>query len=198
MENTKKKEKIVTTGDFLGVVEEFLPDEKSTYIQDGNIYATKTGKVLIDQKSRKLKVKTFQEDERKTLRIGDTIIGTIVFLRKYSVGLNIFSINDKVQFNSPYFANIHISAVSNQYVEKIRDVFQKTDIIRAKVIKEDCGEYDLSTVGKNYGILHADCSICGDTLQKIGFNKLKCPSCGNIETRKLSGDYGNVSKKLNF
>ncbi|MGV9172779.1 MAG: exosome complex RNA-binding protein Csl4 [Promethearchaeia archaeon] len=198
MENTDNKEKIVTTGAFLGVVEEFLPDKKSTFIKDGNIYATKTGKVAIDKKSRKLEIKTFQEDERKTLRIGDTVIGTIVFLRKYSVGLNIFSINDKVQFNSPYFANIHISAVSNQYVDKIKDVFQITDIIRAKVIKEDCGEYDLSSKGKKYGILHADCSVCGDTLKRIGFNKLKCPSCGNIETRKLASDYGNVSKELNL
>lgn len=198
MEGTDKKEKIVTTGDYLGVVEEFLPDKNSTYIRDGNIYATKSGKVVIDQKSRKLEIKTYNEDERKTLRIGDTVIGTIIFLRKYSVGLNIFSINDKVQFNSPYFANIHISAVSNQYIEKIRNVFQITDIIRAKVIKEDCGEYDLSTVGKQYGILHADCSICGDTLQKIGFNKLKCPSCGNIETRKMASDYGQVSKELNL
>ncbi len=197
MKKKVKNNDIIICGQHLGVVEEFLPDEQSTFVKDGQILATKTGTVSINDK-RKIEVITHQEQNRKTVKIGDIVIGTIVFLRKYSVGLNFNTINQKIHFNSSYLGNIHVSQISNRYVEKIMDAFQITDIIRAEVIEQNINEYNLSTSKNNLGVIHSDCSICGTTLEKIGFNKIKCPFCGNIEYRKIANDYGNVAHNLKF
>jgi len=99
---------------------------------------------------------------------------------------------------SSYFGNIHVSHISHKFIEKISDAFQITDIVRAKVIRQEQNEYRLSTVGKNFGVIHADCSICGTTLEKIGVDRLRCPRCGNVENRKLASDYGNVTESLRY
>ncbi|MBN1215266.1 MAG: exosome complex RNA-binding protein Csl4 [Candidatus Lokiarchaeota archaeon] len=198
MKKILKNNDIVLTGEYLGVVEEYLPDKNSTFIKDGAIFATKTGLVNLDIEKRKIEIKTHQEEDRKTVKVGDTVIGSILFIRKYSVGLNFYTINKKVHFNSYFFGNVHVSQISNKYVEQIEDAFQVTDIIRAKVVEEKENEYDLTTSGKNLGVIHADCSICGTALEKIAFNKLRCSTCGNIESRKLAHDYGEINEHLRY
>jgi len=189
---------IVLTGEYLGVVEEFLPDKQSTFTKDGQIFASKTGLITINNIERKIEISTYQEKDRKIVKIGDIVIGVILFLRQYSVGINFYTINKKIHFNSSYFGNIHVSQISDRYVDKIHDVFQITDIIRARVVAQNYNEYKLSTAGKHLGVIYADCVICGDSLTKIGFNKLRCNRCGNQETRKLADDYGNVTNNLRF
>jgi len=198
MKESVKNKDIVLTGQYLGVVEEFLPDKQSTFVKDGEIYATKTGIINIDEKNREIEIQSHQEEDRKTVKIDDIVIGTILFLRKYSVGINFHTINNKIHFNSSYFGNIHVSQISHKYVDKISDAFQITDIVRAKVIEENVNEYKLSTVGKNLGVIHADCSICGTPLDKIGFNRLRCERCGHIENRKLASDYREVTENLRY
>jgi len=198
MKETVKDKEIVTTGQYLGVVEEFLPDKRTTFIKDGQIFSTKTGEVFINDDKREIEIKTFQEENRKTIKLGDIVIGTILFLRKYSVGLSFYTINNKLHFNSSYMGNIHVSQISNKYVERIQDAFQITDIIRAKVVEEKSGEFTLSTVGKNLGVIHSDCAICGTKQTKVGFNKLKCSRCGNFEKRKLAEDFGDVAENLRY
>lgn len=189
---------IKVTGDYLGVVEEFLPDKQSTFTKEGKIYATKTGMISINKQERKIEISTHQEKERKIVKVGDMVIGVILFSRQYSVGISFYTINNKIHFNSHYFGNIHVSQISDRYVEKIRDAFQITDIVRARVVEQNYNEYKLSTTGKNLGVIYADCGICGKPLIKIGYNKLRCERCGNQETRKLANDFGNVSDNLRF
>jgi len=198
---TKKSYKdkdIVLTGQYLGVVEEFLPDKQSTFIKDGKIFASKSGMINVNNKERKIEISTHQEKDRKVVKIGDTVIGAILFLRQYSVGISFYTINKKVHFNSSYFGNIHVSQISDRYVERIHDAFQITDIVRARVVEQNYTEYKLSTTGKNLGVIYADCVICGKPLIKIGYNKLQCDRCGNQETRKLAIDYGNITNNLRF
>lgn len=189
---------MVMTGQYLGVVEEFLPDKHSTFVKDGEIFSTKIGITNIDKNKREIEVKPLQEDKRKVVKNGDLVIGTILFLRQYSIGISFYTINNKLHFNSAYMGNVHVSEISNKYVEKIQDVYKITDIIRAKVIGQESNEYKLNTSGKNLGVIHAECIICGTVLDKDGFNKLECPRCGNIEYRKLADDYRNVQDKLRF
>jgi len=198
MKESAKNNEIALTGQYLGVVEEYLPDKQSTYVREGQIYATKTGIVNINKDRRAIEIKSHQEEDRKIVKINDIIIGTILFLRLYSVGISFATINNKIHFNSSYFGNIHVSHISHKFIEKISDAFQITDIVRAKVIRQEQNEYSLSTVGKNFGVIHADCSICGTTLEKIGVDKLRCPRCGNVENRKLASDYGNVTENLRY
>ena len=198
MKESKKNNEIALTGQYLGVVEEYLPDKKSTFVRDGQIFATKAGIVSIDKERRAIEIKSHQDENRKTVKINDTVIGTIRFLRLYSVGISFATINNKIHFNSSNFGNIHVSHISHKFIEKIADAFQITDIIRAKVIKQEQNEYSLSTKGNNLGVIHADCSVCGSTLEKIGQNKLKCARCGNTANRKLASDYGNVTENLRY
>ncbi len=197
-EKEKAKSDIVITGDKLGVVEEFLPDKYSTYIKNGEIHASKAGLVHLDKQKCEIEVRTHQEEQRKTVREGDTVFGTVAFLRKYSIGVLFYSINGKLLLNSTYMGNIHVSQISRKYVENIIEAFQLTDIIRAKVISQDGTEYSLSTVGKELGVVHADCTICGHPLDKIDYDKLRCSRCGHVETRKLADDYRNVGHALRF
>lgn len=198
MKESAKNNEIALTGQYLGVVEEYLPDKQSTYVREGQIYATKTGIVHINKDRRAIEIKSHQEEDRRIVKMNDVIIGTIRFLRLYSVGISFATINNKIHFNSSYFGNIHVSHISHKYIDKIADAFQITDIVRAKVIRQEQNEYSLSTVGKNLGVIHADCSICGTTLEKIGENRLRCPRCGNVENRKLASDYGNVTESLRY
>ncbi|NVM16191.1 MAG: exosome complex RNA-binding protein Csl4 [Candidatus Lokiarchaeota archaeon] len=198
MKNSAKNNEIVLTGQYLGVVEEYLPDKHSTYVKEGQIFATKTGIVKIDKNRRAIEILSHQEENRKTVKIGDIIIGTIRFLRLYSVGISFATINKKIHFNSSYFGNIHVSHISKRFIDKISDAFQITDIVRAKVIRQEENEYSLSTVENNLGVIHADCSICGTTLKKIGQDRLRCSRCGNVENRKLASDYGNVTESLRY
>jgi len=193
-----KNKDIVLTGQYLGVVEEFLPDKQTTFIKEGQIYATKSGLINIDEKKRKIEIKTHQEKDRKVVKKGDIVIGTILFLRQYSVGVSFYTVNSKIHFNSYYFGNIHVSQISDRYIDKIYEAFQITDILRARVIEQNYNEYKLSTVGKSLGVIFADCMICGTPLKKIGYNKLRCQRCGNVETRKIANDYGNVNESLRF
>ncbi|NVM43752.1 MAG: exosome complex RNA-binding protein Csl4 [Candidatus Lokiarchaeota archaeon] len=198
MKDSAKNNDIVLTGQYLGVVEEYLPDKQSTYVKEGQIFATKTGIVKIDKNRRAIEILSHQEENRKTIKIGDVIIGTIRFLRLYSVGISFATINKKIHFNSSYFGNIHVSHISKRFIEKISDAFQITDIVRAKVIRQEENEYSLSTTGNELGVIHADCSICGTTLEKIGHDRLRCSRCGNVENRKLSSDYGDVTESLRY
>lgn len=198
MKKILKNNDIVLPGEYLGVVEEFLPDKSSTFVKDGLIFATKTGMVYIDDKKRRIEIRTHQEGDRKTVNIGDIVIGTVAFLRRFSIGLSFYTINNKIHFNSSYLGNIHVSQISNKYVEEINEAFQLTDIVRAKVETENCGEYNLTTIGKDLGVIHADCAICGTPLNKIGFNKLKCSMCGHFEKRKLSEDFGDIAENLRY
>ncbi|MBY8988691.1 MAG: exosome complex RNA-binding protein Csl4 [Candidatus Lokiarchaeota archaeon] len=198
MKDSAKNNEIVLTGQYLGVVEEYLPDKQTTYVKEGQIYATKTGIVKIDKDRRAIEILSYQEENRKTVKMGDSIIGTIRFLRLYSVGIGFATINRRIQFNNSYFGNIHVSHISKRFIERISDAFQITDIVRAKVIRLEENEYSLSTVENNLGVIHADCSICGTTLEKIGHDKLRCSRCGNVENRKLASDYGNVTENLKY
>ena len=198
MKESAKNNEIALTGQYLGVVEEFLPDKRSTYVKDGQIFATKAGIVSINEERRAIEIKSHQDEDRKTVKINDIIIGTIRFLRLYSVGINFATINNKIHFNSSYFGNIHVSHISHKFIEKIADAFQITDIVRAKVIKLEQNEFSLSTAGNDLGVIHADCSICGSPLDKIEQNKLRCSRCGNTENKKLASDYGSVSESLRY
>ncbi|MFX1575181.1 MAG: exosome complex RNA-binding protein Csl4 [Promethearchaeota archaeon] len=195
---SKENDDIILTGQYLGVVEEYLPDKQSTYIKDGQIYASKSGLYTLDDQKKQIEIKTHQEKDRKVVKIGDTVIGTVLFLRQYSIGINFYTINRKIHFNSYYFGNIHVSQIAERYVEKISEAFQITDILRARVIKQKYNEFELTTAGKNLGVIYADCVICGTPLDKIGYNKLRCERCGHQETRKLSSDYRDFSEVLRF
>jgi exosome complex component CSL4 len=84
-------------------------------------------------------------------------------------------------------AAIHVSNVRDSFVKSLSQEFAMSDIVKAKVINTQ--NMRLSTAEASLGVMRASCSRCRTILEKDG-SKLKCPSCGYIEKRKLSSDYG--------
>lgn len=184
----------VLPGQVLGVIEEYIPEKGSAYELDGTIYAAKVGFIDINPRTRGIRIKG--EPEPNQLKRGDQVIGFIRRIRKYSVGLDLYKRNDQILF-SPIEANIHVSRVSRQYVQKLEDAFQETDIVRARVIGKRGGEFELSTEANYLGVVYADCSVCGNTLRRKD-RLLICDHCGNREKRLLANDYGRVKEKVSI
>jgi len=85
---------------------------------------------------------------------------------------------------------INISQAQKDYVDKLTDDFRIGDLIEAKVTKVlGIDNADLTTAEEELGVLKAMCTKCRYFMNKIGKNQVKCPNCGNKETRKLSSKY---------
>jgi exosome complex component CSL4 len=115
-------------------------------------------------------------------------VGQIGNAQSDNVLVRIFKIGHK-KLSGNFGGILHISDVSDRYVNSMNDVCKTGDIVRAKVISEKNRIYHLSTNDNGLGILYAFCSRCGSLLEPQRYD-LHCPKCGNIEKRKIAPDYG--------
>lgn len=190
------KNKFVVVGDFLGNIEEYLPVEDNTVYEDeGKLYAAVNGYIDINPLKRTIKVKRAQRRGRPKISEGDDVIAQVWMNRKFTVGVEICKVKDTILADSRFRANIHVSNVSRKYIERLDDAYRRTDWIRAKVIESGI-EYELTTEGHQYGVIFAQCTVCGTTLERRGKDFLQCTFCGKREQRKIASDYGNVREKM--
>ncbi|MFW5928233.1 MAG: exosome complex RNA-binding protein Csl4, partial [Thermoplasmatota archaeon] len=89
--------------------------------------------------------------------------------------------------------SIHISKVSNDYTDNLKQEYLVGDIVRAKVVQIE-PTIRLSTEGKTYGVVKGYCSNCRKPAEKKG-NKLYCSNCDRTENRKISSVYGKIKMK---
>ncbi|OYT63357.1 RNA-binding protein [Candidatus Bathyarchaeota archaeon ex4484_205] len=192
----KKKDVVsgefVVPGDFLGVIEEFIPGE-GTYEEGGEIFSKVAGIVLIDMQNKKIsvypKVRT-----PITISNGDDVIGRVEDVRNQAILVRIDLVKKEGREKTellgiPILGGIHISQVSDRYINDLSAEFQPGDIVKAKVINSRRNPVQLSTVGEKYGVIKAYCTNCRSTLVKRGI-RLYCRNCGSEENRKISLDYG--------
>jgi len=173
-------------GDYLGVIEEFLSGG-GTYIDDGTIYSSTTGHLLMDSHKRKISV--YQKPKSPLLpKEGALVIGKITSIRNKNLNVKIFQIRDKPLFNT-FNGIMHITDVSKSYVKTMLDAFHIGDIIRAKVISTKNREFHLSTQEHGLGVIHSKCSFCGHKII-LSQKRLKCPQCNKTKWRKMSSGYG--------
>jgi exosome complex component CSL4 len=173
-------------GERLGVIEEFIPDS-GTYVIDGVIYSKIIGRSLLDLQNRRVSVYPVT-DGAVVPKVGTVITGQIGNAQSDNVLVKIFRIGKK-KLTGNFGGILHVSDVSDRYVDSMSDVCKTGDIVRAKVISEKNQISHLSTNDKNLGILYAFCSRDGTLLEQQRYD-LKCPKCGNIERRKMAPDYG--------
>lgn len=182
-----KESVFVMPGDLVGTTEEFTAGE-GTYIDVGDIHSIGTGYVHIDRNSRVISVLPKTKTPPQ-LTEGDIVVGSITNIRESVVLVDIGAIRGKgereFQMDGP--AAIHVSNVRDSFVKSLSQEFAMSDIVKAKVINTQ--NMRLSTAEASLGVMRASCSRCRTILEKDG-SKLKCPSCGYIEKRKLSSDYG--------
>ena len=179
----------VLPGDKLGVIEQFLPGA-GTYEQEGTIYANFTGNARIDLKNKRVTVVP-------TTRIPDLpkegaeVIASVIHAQEKLATVNLWKINGK-SIQNPFTALLHISSSSPRYERNMSDVCKAGDILRARVIDMTNRIPQLTTAGRGLGVVKAFCSKCGGVLEFTN-RRLQCPSCGNIERRRLAEDYGKAS-----
>jgi exosome complex component CSL4 len=182
----EKSGHLVMPGERLGVIEEFIPDA-GTYVKDGVIYSKIIGRSLVDLQNRRVSVYPVSEGA-VVPKLGSIVIGQIGNAQSDNVLVRIFKVGKK-EISGTFGGILHVSDVSDRYVDQMSDVCKPGDIVRAKVISEKNKVFHLSTNDKNLGILYAFCSRDSALLEQDRYD-LKCPKCGNIEQRKIAPDYG--------
>ncbi len=177
----------VVPGDFLATTEEFVPGD-GAYEDIGKIYSSTTGVVLVDARTKHVSVFS-RILGPPTLKRGDVVIGRIEEVKDQSANILIGVLRGRedreLHFNS---GTVHISQTHTGYVKELREQFRPGDIIRAKVINARREPVQLATAGEELGVIVARCSQCREPLERED-KKLRCPSCGNVEFRKLANDY---------
>lgn len=178
----------VVPGEFLATAEEFMPGE-GAYEEDSKVYSSCTGVVLVDIRTKRISVfpRTTVPPE---LKRGDTVVGKVEEVRDQtaSVHIGVLRGREDRQLPLPDFGSIHISQVRGSYLKDLSHEFKPGDIVRARVTNVRRGTIQLTTAGDSLGVIMAACSKCRTPLD-MEDNKLKCPSCGNVELRKLASDY---------
>ena len=180
------KEKVVSPGEKIGVIEMFEPGY-GAYEINGVIYAQCLGKMKVNKKIRKVNVIPLNDGALP--KKGQIMIGRVIVTKKQQTIVNlvpIHELNPKFTFEG----SIHISNASEQYVDSMNDAFKVNDILRVKIIDAEYQPFKCVTSQKDLGVLLAFCSECGEELIKDRGNRLICPNCRNIEQRKITYDYG--------
>ncbi|MGF3521968.1 MAG: exosome complex RNA-binding protein Csl4 [Candidatus Bathyarchaeia archaeon] len=178
---------LVLPGERLGVIEEFIPDS-GTYVKDGVIYAKIIGRALMDMLSRRVSVYPVSEGA-VVPKVGTIVVGQVGNAQSDNVLVRIFEVGSKKRMTGVFGGILHVSDVSDRYVDSINDACKPGDIIRAKVISGKNQIYHLSTADKNLGVIYAFCSRCSNVLEQRR-HEMVCSKCGNIEKRKTAFDYG--------
>ncbi|MBN2250856.1 MAG: exosome complex RNA-binding protein Csl4 [Candidatus Altiarchaeota archaeon] len=182
--------KTALIGDYLGTIEEFVPG-KGTYAEEGRIYASTMGKVVIDNESHTVNV---EGKFPPVLDKGMVVFGEILDIRKNAAVViirRIMGYEGEVDIK----AGLFVSNIADGYVEKPEDVLAIGDIVKGVVIRIEAGLIDISTKG-DMGLVKAFCRRCRCPLEKSQKNDglMLCPCCGNKEKRKTAPDYGNVAE----
>ncbi len=183
--------KLVYPGDKLGTHEEWMPGE-GTYEDDGVIYSKILGKVKYDEDKLEAQVEAI--NPVSSISIGDVVYGTIRDKRSAMATMTINVIEGRSRsVRIDLEGTIHISKISDDYVDSVDAVFLKGDIVRAKIMQIE-PSVQLSTMGKNFGVVRGYCFNCRRPMERKG-NLLYCDSCERRETRKLSNFYGKIKMK---
>ena len=180
--------KMVLPGDEIAVAEEFEPGE-GTYERGGFVFAATPGVLELDPANRVARVRAFNPPAE--LKIGDIVYGVVDDIRGMMATASILAIHGRTrQISGESDGTIHISNVSEDYTEDIRDMYRLGDIIRAKVIQVK-PSVQLTTAERTLGVVKALCSICRGPLEPRD-RDLFCPRDERTERRKLAADYGDL------
>lgn len=178
---------LVLPGERLGVIEEFIPDS-GTYVKEGIIYSKIIGRALMDMLNRRVSVYPINEGA-VVPKVGATVLGQVGNAQSDNALVRIIGVGTKKNLSGVFSGIIHISDVSDRYIDSMNDVCKPGDIIRAKVLSSKNQIYHLTTSDKNLGVIHGFCSLCSSMLEQDR-HEMRCSKCGNVEKRKTAFDYG--------
>lgn len=185
-----KDGKMVMPGDEIAHAEEFAPG-LYTYDDKGTVRAATMGTARLDLNERVAFVEPV--NPIVSLKEGDTIIGMVKDTRKAMAIVEVVKVVGRDRdLGQTIDGVLHVSKVSHDYIEDIKQEVQPLDIIRAKVIKAG-PQVHLSTEDEDMGILKSRCLECGTEL-RLRSGKLQCERCETSTRRKTALDYGSGSE----
>ena len=194
--NVKQK---VLPGDEVAEAEEYLPAE-GTYEENGKVISALKGILELDDKEKVAKV--VAENPMVTLNIGDEVFAEITDVRASMAIAEVVIVNGKSRnITGDTNGTIHVSKLSQEYVQDVGREVRPSDIIRAKVTQVTRKLWKSRTLarrmpflrlaGAHYGVVKALCRKCRQPLLKVD-KGLYCNSCERSDMRKLADDYGDV------
>ncbi|MGC8663795.1 MAG: exosome complex RNA-binding protein Csl4 [Thermoplasmata archaeon] len=186
-------DKVVVPGEFLGTIEEYVPGQNVNEV-DGKIYASLYGILNLDEKHMTVSIKPAVS--LPMLKVGEIVYGVVQELYNDFALVTVVAIEgvDREIVGGRQDAIIHVSKISDRYVEEVGKMFRIGDIIKAKVIKSK-PSLQLTTAESSLGVIKGLCMKCRAPMVKVE-NYLYCERCGRKETRKISSEYGNIKIKV--
>lgn len=183
---------VVLPGDELTTAEEYSPDSGAYEDKTGIIRAEIVGIPKFDNEDRTVTVEPLTNTPN-VLKEGDIIIGRVKDVKKSFalVELGAKSGSNR-QIAGSGDAKLHISKLSHEYFNDIRQAVRPGDIIRARVL-DTSAQISLSTNEKNLGVIWARCPVCSEVLRAVDGNLLECPVCEKRWIRKLAEDFGRAN-----
>lgn len=177
-----KQGDLTLPGDVLGVIEEFTPGE-GCYELKGEIRAAIIGKVFYDMINRKSNIIPEKKGLAYKLKKAKYVYGLVSSIKEDYAVVEVSGIEER--FVSPSVTGyLHVSQISHKHVKSLRDAVRPSDVIKARLVSTTY-PLQLSLRGKDLGVIVASCSICGTVMLKVDDEHLKCPNCGNVETRRV-------------
>src|SRR5947209_17701392 len=180
--------RMVLPGDAIAAAEEYEAGE-GTYEKDGQIWAAIPGLLELDGQNFVARVRPF--NPLAELKTGDVVYGVISDIRSSRAESTCAAVHgNKREITGETEGAIHVSKISNEYIEDMRDAFHLGDIVRAKVIQAK-PSLQLTTAEPTLGVVKAMCSNCRGPLEMRG-RELYCPRDERSERRKLAADYADL------
>lgn len=125
--------KLVLPGDQVGVAEEYIAGE-GTYEAGGILYASWAGALELDDEELVARVRGFNPPLE--LKEGDIVMATVENLRSSMVITKVQTVEGRErEVTGDTDGTVHISKISEEYTENVRDAMRVGDLIRARVIQ---------------------------------------------------------------
>jgi exosome complex component CSL4 len=172
---------VVTPGEKLGVIEEYMPGN-NTYEDDGKVISSAVGAPDIDAQNRKIGVKA--ERRVSVPEVGDVVEGVVTMMKEDVAQVKIIDIRGKKPLTGDFSGTLHVSQANKGYVNSIHDVLNFNDRILAKVTTS-WAPYQLSTADDDLGVIYARCPKCGNELVLKG-GRAFCKRDNFYEKKKVS------------
>ncbi len=183
----KTKSQSALPGDKLAVSEEFLPGQH-TYDDSGSIRALRAGSVSTDVKSMEISVKPAVEPE--VIKVDDWVTGQVEGTQANSANVHIYFLNGKPTYKD-FSGMLSLRGLSGGGRGARRTTPVKSgDVVRCRVFSLVNGIIHLTIEEPDMGVVSALCGNCGKPLLRGSATRAKCDECGNVEDRKLAGDFG--------
>jgi len=187
----KAEDDIVAPGDKIGASEEWLPGE-GTYEEEGYVYSSIFGKVKYDEEDLVASVEGV--NPVSLVENGDIVYGKVNNNRGSIASISIELVEGEPRgIAMDLEGSLHVSKISEDYIESVDTAYKKGDIVRAKVIQTE-PSIQVTTKEKNLGIVKGFCTDCRKDME-LRRNKLYCEYCDLYDKRKISKAYGKIKLK---